>query len=385
MRSRPSGPSCHILRDVWCVKTSTFPCIFLIQFNFNHLPLPAHSHPLLVPSTPGLPLHLLVSIPPEVNAGMLTSVVSPSPRINNMATAALQGWTLARHGTARRGLARYTSRLSLSTTTNHHWHHSSILHFCTRAKDILSSLCEWKPHDSTWKKKNVKGTAMPAPAADATTPAAFNRIDLFIRWMLEGLMESCEAMHEKKTKQRWRPWRRAGCGMSTSPWPHSCNSTLGRLPTMSALAKKKSRRINAHTASLSLTHAHTATYNSFMSIFFGGAVYPSGEQLQCKGPETGSIPPSDKSLLSPLASLPPLPLYVILPPQSLIFFKFTSWSGPRRGVAVARRAPRRPVEQTTHRKGWFTSARGGWWLCCWGPCNIDFIRLRAKFSHLMFI
>ena len=30
-----------------------------------------------------------------------------------------------------------------------------------------------------------------------------------------------------------------------------------------------------------------------MSIFFGGAVYPSGEQLQCKGPEIGSIPPSD--------------------------------------------------------------------------------------------
>ena len=33
---------------------------------------------------------------------------------------------------------------------------SSILHFCTRAKDILSSLCEWKPHDSTWKKKKKR-------------------------------------------------------------------------------------------------------------------------------------------------------------------------------------------------------------------------------------
>lgn len=291
-------------------------------------------------------------------------------------------------GTARHGAARLSPLHQPSLPQHHHQppltplEHPSFLH---QSKGHFIIPLWVKASRLHLEKKNVKGTAMPAPAADATTPAAFNRIDLFIRWMLEGLMESCEAMHEKKKKQRWRPWRRAGCGMSTSPWPHSCNSTLGRLPTMSALAKKKSRRINAHTASLSLTHAHTATYNSFMSIFFGGAVYPSGEQLQCKGPETGSIPPSDKSLLSPLASLPPLPLYVILPPQSLIFFKFTSWSGPRRGVAVARRAPRRPVEQTTHRKGWFTSARGGWWLCCWGPCNIDFIRLRAKFSHLMFI
>ena len=290
-------------------------------------------------------------------------------------------------GTAGHGLARYTSHPSLSTTTNHHWHHSSRASFIFAPEQRTfyhPSVSESLTTPLEKKKKTWRAQPCLRRLLMQLHPPLFYRIDLFIRWMLEGLMESCEAMHEKK-KKRWRLWRRAGCGIPTSPWPHSCNSTLGRLPTMSALAKEKSRRINAHTASPSLTHAHTATYNSFMSIFFGGAVYPSGEQLQCKGPETGSIPPSDKSLLSPLASLPPLPLYVILPPQSLIFFKFTSWSGPRRGVAVARRAPRRPVEQTTHRKGWFTSARGGWWLCCWGPCNIDFIRLRAKFRHLMFI
>lgn len=88
-------------------------------------PLPAHYPPPSQerPST-GLPLPLAISFPPEVNAGMLPSVVSPSPRINNMATAALQGWTLARRGAA------YTSHLP----PQHHRSSRASVIFSSRAK-----------------------------------------------------------------------------------------------------------------------------------------------------------------------------------------------------------------------------------------------------------
>lgn len=83
-------------------------------------------------------------------------------------------------------------------------------------------------------------------------------------------------------------------GMSTSAWPHSCNSTLGRLATMSALRNQTDKR--AHSL---LSHSHcTHSYLQFLYEHFfwrcsvsrrGAAQYRSRNRV-------------DPSLRSPLVS-----------------------------------------------------------------------------------
>lgn len=80
---------------------------------------------------------------------------------------------------------------------------------------------------------------MPAPAADATTPAAFNRIDLFIRWMLEGLMESCEAMHEKKKNNDDGHGDEPGAGCRHHPGRTLVIPLSGDCPQCQRLQRKK--------------------------------------------------------------------------------------------------------------------------------------------------
>lgn len=129
----------------------------------------------------------------------------------------------------------------------------------------------------------------------------------------------------------------------------------------------KTRWINARTFS-ALSYAHTATYNSFMSIF-GGAVYPGGGQLNT-GPETGSIPPSVshfflRLLLSHLS--PSMSFYL----HSRLFSS-NSLPGWGRGAALLLRAEHRSLcraDYSTHRKGWFTS--GGFGVVVIGLYSLD--------------
>lgn len=189
----PSAPAVTlILRNVWLVRQNLDICLLSFFFFFSllwpklcnrlpHLPAPTPSPPW-ASLHPSLRLPLAYTIPPEVNAGMLPTVVSPSPRVNNMATAAYGDgrW----HGAARLTPAipqhRRSSRASVILApeqgTLYHW------------ESLPISL------EGLWCT-NVKGTAMPAPAADATaSPLA-----------LFGVMEASHAwkmMTDMRVKQK---------------------------------------------------------------------------------------------------------------------------------------------------------------------------------------
>ena len=124
---------------------------------------------------------------------------------------------------------------------------------------------------------------MPAPAADATTPAAFNRIDLFIRWMLEGLMESCdEALREIKTMTAMETSRVPGCR-------HHPGRTLviplsGDWPQCQRLQRGEKKQPDKRAHSLPLSHTCTHGYLQFLYEHFFLAVrcIPAGSSSNAK-------------------------------------------------------------------------------------------------------
>lgn len=120
-------------------------------------------------------------------------------------------------------------------------------------------------------------TAMPAPVLMQLQTPLYNLSVYLVNGLSDGLLCAWK-MSTHIESNRYR--------MSTSPWPHSCNSTLGRLATMSALRNQTNK--GAHIVH---THTHTQLLTIPLWAFLGGAVYPRGEQLNT-GPETGSIPPS---------------------------------------------------------------------------------------------
>lgn len=106
------------------------------------------------------------------------------------------------------------------------------------------------------------------------------------------------------------------------------------------------------------THARTATYNSFMSIFSGCSVYPGkgGRKQLDSDPQTGSILPSGRALLSSLAYVPPLTLYVILPSTVAYFLPIHFLIGAAARRCCCAQSTEASAEQGTPKKGWF--ARG---------------------------
>lgn len=134
----------------------------------------------------------------------------------------------------------------------------------------------------------------------------------------------------------------------------------------------------AHTNTL--THAHTATYNSFMSIFFGGAVYPRGKQLNT-GPETGSIPPSVslfflRLLLSHLS--PSMSFYL----HSRLFSS-NSLPDRGRGAALLLRAEHSGLCRADYTRKRMVH-QGVFMVVDMGPYSLDIMTDRAKLSHPKF-
>lgn len=139
--------------------------------------------------------------------------------------------------------------------------------------------------------------------------------------------------------------------MSTSPWPHSCNSTLGRLATMSALRNQTDKRAHillSHT----LTHAHTATYNSFMSIFLAVQYIPAGSSSIRVQKQGRSLPPISLFFLRLLLShlSPSMSFYL-----HCRLFSSNSLPDRGRGAALLLRAEHRGLCTADHtQKRWFT-------------------------------